>query len=303
MPSMFDELEPRRMFATIDLSDTGVLTVLGTRGNDEIIMYSIKDSYALRIGGRVVAAYKKSAITEVRMYGFDGNDDLRAVTICPVLLVGGEGNDSLKTGRANDTLIGGNGNDRLDAGGGSDILRGDNGNDTLSAGAGDDFIYGGLDVADSRGNPAVNIVSGGAGNDTAINSVGAVDRRTNIESVQPESFRPAGRGFPETISFVAPANSIIIDGRSVLASVTYTVPNPGVLVLFATEARRSTTRSVFQLPAVVLNDSVGRAPSPQTLGTSIQIDRIPPGDYSFVLGGSEGLIGRVLFSIAPVTGT
>ncbi|MED5606977.1 calcium-binding protein [Pseudomonas sp. JH-2] len=69
-----------------------------------------------------------------------------------LLLLGGEGNDTLTGYASDDRLSGGAGNDRLDAGAGNDWLEGgvgndslygDAGNDTLIGGAGNDYLRGG----------------------------------------------------------------------------------------------------------------------------------------------------------------
>jgi hypothetical protein len=303
MSSGLEALEARRLFSVTIQFEDGILTVLGNRRNNTITLYGIKDSYALNVQGDVVRAYKKKDVREVRLFGYEGNDDLRAVTAadCNVLIFGGDGNDFLKGGKGNDTLIGGNGNDRLDAGSGNDVLRGDYGNDTLTAGDGNDILYGGLDQANSNGTLARNTLNGGRGTDTGIQSAGANNTFQSIETTEVESFRPAGIAFPETAGFVIPSNSVVVAGNAVLATTTYTLPNNGVRIIFTDPPKRG-PNSIFQDAVVVLSNSVGQPPAPRLLSRSFEIDNLDNGDYQFALGGSEGYASPVRFSIVPVTG-
>jgi len=82
------------------------------------------------------------------------------------LILGFDGNDTLRGLNGNDVLIGGAGNDKLYGDNGNDILLGGTGNDTLYPGAGDDFADGGdgndLVVLAYPANPNT-IVYGGEG--------------------------------------------------------------------------------------------------------------------------------------------
>lgn len=300
MAGLMEPLEARNLLsAAWSLSDDGVLSIVGTRNNDVIVLYRIKDSYALRFNGEVIAAVKIRDVTEVRMFGNGGNDNLRTNAIVRSILVGGEGNDTLRGGRGDDILVGGGGRDTLIGGPGNDILRGDGGNDTLLGGPGDDILYGGIDALDARGRPARNTLNGGPGNDIAIQSAGADNRLLSIEQLENESFRPAGRPFPEAISFVLPETSVVTAGRDALLTVTYTVPNNGVQAVFAHRLRPH-ARGALHLGSVVLSDSVGRPDDPQTLGESFELIRLRPGDYTAVLDAPEGVVFASPFSIQRI---
>jgi Ca2+-binding RTX toxin-like protein len=82
------------------------------------------------------------------------------------LILGFDGNDTLRGLNGNDILIGGAGNDKLYGDNGNDVLLGGTGNDTLYPGAGDDFADGGpgndLVVLANPANPNT-IVYGGEG--------------------------------------------------------------------------------------------------------------------------------------------
>jgi RTX calcium-binding nonapeptide repeat (4 copies) len=67
----------------------------------------------------------------------------------PVLLLGGSGSDTLRTGGAADQLRGDDGNDDLAAGGGNDIVDGGFGIDRLDGGDGDDLLRDADGLADA----------------------------------------------------------------------------------------------------------------------------------------------------------
>ena len=300
MLKMVEALEPRQLLSTNwVLTPEGVWSIAGTRNNDTIAVYRIKDSMALRFNGTVVAAFPISQLTEIHIFGNGGNDDLRVNGPVRAVIVGGDGNDLIFGGSGDDVLVGGGGNDRINGRGGNDILRGDNGNDTLIGGPGDDILYGGIDVPDRLGRPARNTLIGGSGDDIAVTSVGATDRLITITRVEAEDWRPQGREFPETISFVLPQVSVAVADRSALFTVAYTLPNDGGRALLSHLARPH-PRGERQVGAVALSDSVGRSPSPRVLGTSIEIDGLTPGDYTALLNAPEGLVFRTPFSIERI---
>ena len=87
---------------------------------------------------------------------------------------GGDGDDQVHGGAANDALSGGEGADWLHGRDGNDILRGHRGQDRLYGGAGHDYLDGGLDddrlyggAGDDilQGGPGCNVIDGGEGQD------------------------------------------------------------------------------------------------------------------------------------------
>lgn len=76
--------------------------------------------------------------------GGEGNDTLKGNAAAPTTLVGGEGDDTLEGGSQDDTLEGGAGNDTLDGGSNADYLMGGSGDDSLAGGTGNDTLAGGL---------------------------------------------------------------------------------------------------------------------------------------------------------------
>lgn len=93
------------------------------------------------------------------IYGMDGDD----------IIDGGSGNDRLFGGAGSDCLMGGAGNDQLDGGDGADTLSGGAGHDRLVGGAGIDVAsYAELTAASQAVtvNLATGRASGAAGSDT-----------------------------------------------------------------------------------------------------------------------------------------
>ena len=142
----------------IDLDD-GVLTITGTDMDDFSVVWAEWDSddliVVLRVkdeDGNVIVEmeedYDSDRVDLVVFHGFDGDDDFENdLEWIPCVAYGGEGNDGLHGGDADDTLYGGpgddhlsgdDGDDRLFGGPGEDTLIGDYGNDYLKAGTGED---------------------------------------------------------------------------------------------------------------------------------------------------------------------
>ncbi len=118
-------------------------TVTGSQANDYARGGSGNDTLIMREGDDIALG--------------DSGDDA---------LFGGIGNDRLQGGLGNDALDGSLDDDHLEGGDGNDALRGGQGDDMLFGGEGDDLLVG--DSLDGTGGVArgVDVLSGGAGNDT-----------------------------------------------------------------------------------------------------------------------------------------
>lgn len=112
-----------------------------------------------------------SALASMTLIGGDGNDTLRSGRSDDVL-DGGEGNDSLSGGLGNDRLHGAAGNDQLDGGDGDDVLLGQFGNDVLRAGRGNDQLSGGVGNDSLLGQEGHDTLVGGSGIDTLDGGIG-----------------------------------------------------------------------------------------------------------------------------------
>ena len=137
---------------------TGNDTLLGTTGNDEIVL---DDAYSASPDGSNKARFTSIETIDAG----DGNDivDLTSTktgfAYGDVTIKGGAGNDVLWSSSGNDTLDGGINNDKLDGGWGNDKLIGGAGNDTLTGGAGKDVFVWSLGDKGTPGTPAQDVIT------------------------------------------------------------------------------------------------------------------------------------------------
>ena len=109
----------------------------------------------------------------IQLFGQAGNDTITVDEVNgpmpAALLFGGDGNDTLTGGSANDQLFGQSGNDTLLGKGGNDQLFGGDGNDVLTGGTGDDQVFGEAGNDRMIWNPGdgSDLLEGGDGTDTA----------------------------------------------------------------------------------------------------------------------------------------
>ena len=79
----------------------------------------------------------------------------------PLVVIGTDGDDTIRGGDAPDCIVGGGGNDTADGSGGADVLVGGTGADALTGGAGDDRLYGGADHDALTGGDGADLIDGG----------------------------------------------------------------------------------------------------------------------------------------------
>jgi Ca2+-binding RTX toxin-like protein len=116
-------------------------------------------------GNNRLAGSAVLSLTAVTMYGYGGNDYLEGWLHASLnTIIGGEGNDTLGGGGYANTLSGDAGDDYIVVGYSTGMNR-------LYGGTGDDFLEGGRNrfAAGELGLP-VNLMDGGAGNDTMVGS-------------------------------------------------------------------------------------------------------------------------------------
>jgi Ca2+-binding RTX toxin-like protein len=192
-------LEPRRLL-TSTLDDNGLLTAIGTSGDDDLRVDLSSTTIVVTLNGVNDGSFDHNDVTGIVLNGLDGDDTLRiGANIIGATLDGDAGNDTLLGGQGDDTLDGGDGLDTLDGKEGADLLIGGPGFDaadyrfetadlTLSidgianesggnatgdniltdierivGGAGNDFI---------TGSDADNSITGRNGNDTILGGAG-----------------------------------------------------------------------------------------------------------------------------------
>ncbi|HEY8515447.1 MAG TPA: calcium-binding protein [Candidatus Binatia bacterium] len=138
---------------------SGVLTVIGSRENDQIRVSRLLSGAILVNEGAVPIVGGAPDIHNTRrvvVRGGSGNDrleiDERQGPLPPAVLIGGPGDDELLGGVRDDDLRGGPGRDTLQGRGGDDRIRGDGGNDRIVwyAGDGVDRIDGGAGIDQAR---------------------------------------------------------------------------------------------------------------------------------------------------------
>jgi Ca2+-binding RTX toxin-like protein len=97
-----------------------------------------------------------------------GNDMILIDTdlTLPVIVYGGDGDDSIRGGADNDSLFGGRGNDTLEGGNGRDELHGGDQDDTLEGGEHNDTLWGEGGVDLLRGQEGNDNLDGGEDGDT-----------------------------------------------------------------------------------------------------------------------------------------
>lgn len=113
----------------------GILTVVGTGGNDNIVVS--------RSGNTINAiglSFNASSVQKLVISGGDGDDTITDTTGFGAFIYGGTGNDTINGGSGNDTIYGGAGNDTIYGRAGNDKLVGGGGGDTLDGGAGNNKL-------------------------------------------------------------------------------------------------------------------------------------------------------------------
>ena len=121
---------------------SGLLSVTGTTGNDQINISHVANSWTISNGSVWTSTKTYKNVTKVSINAGNGDDSitLDSSVTCPATLAGGNGNDTITGSTGATSLDGGAGNDSLTAGGSKDVLTGDAGNDTLVGGAGADKL-------------------------------------------------------------------------------------------------------------------------------------------------------------------
>jgi Ca2+-binding RTX toxin-like protein len=171
-----EQLESRKMFASIALSGT-TLSIFGGNGDhDSATINLVGSQLKVRVSSTPITGFiltpqitermVPTNLTKINFYGYGGDDSFvnnwfndRVTTYAS----GGAGNDYLEGYNGRDEFFGGSGNDILKGYGGNDLLHGDDGNDTLYGGTGNDDLYG--DGGDDR-------LYGGSGNDGLYGGAG-----------------------------------------------------------------------------------------------------------------------------------
>ncbi len=144
------------------------------------------------LGGNDVITLKEPGgpLPRVTILGGTGNDTMRSGSGADIIN-SGPGNDKVFGGAGDDSILGGTGNDILSGDAGDDAVNGQAGNDVLRGGTGSDQLFGGLNndvmfgqagddtLNGDEGNDTLNgeagddVLLGGAGNDNLVGGAGA----------------------------------------------------------------------------------------------------------------------------------
>lgn len=136
--------------------EAGVLTVAGSTGADSLRFFRIGNLVAvgnITNGGIEFVQTYTATINRVVILGGDGNDTIDASAFnVSVEVYGGNGDDTITGGSAADILVGGAGNDTLNGGSGTgrDLLIGGAGRDTIRGNGADDILVGGYTLHDAN---------------------------------------------------------------------------------------------------------------------------------------------------------
>jgi len=169
---MFENLESRRLMTTT-LDDSGILTIQGAEGDDDVMVWQPLPAVMRVEHNGAVAEFGAEQVKGISIDLGDGDDQ--------VILGRRKANATIHGGAGNDSLSAGEGDDEIHGGAGDDYLFGRGGNDTLDGGDGtgdsdaDDMLGGdGIDTVDySNRTTPVRVGLGVNSND------GAPDERDN----------------------------------------------------------------------------------------------------------------------------
>ena len=203
---MFETLESRRLMAFT--LNGGILIIGGSDADDRIVVKDRGPELVVVENGQR-HAFPAKTVGRIEVRGGAGNDRLDARQATRTRLVmsmggdsgndvlfaapgrtvahGGEGRDRLVGLGAGDFLDGGRGRDRLEAGDGGGSMYGGRGADTLVGNASRDTIYTGAENA-RRADGAIDLASGGDGDDDLLIFDDAGDTHDGFEDVRPFLF-------------------------------------------------------------------------------------------------------------------
>jgi len=150
--------------------------------SDELEVVEDGTDLVVRTIGTTVVKFRtpRSGVDRIDVMLYTGNDIFDAHTInIPMIVLGGWGNDTLRTGDANDFAAGDGGDDLIVTNAGNDVIHGGPDFDLLEAGEGDDVVYGYMPVTSHAvlticyqdadtigGGPGSDYIEGGPDDDT-----------------------------------------------------------------------------------------------------------------------------------------
>lgn len=159
----FETLEPRRLLAGIFFdAPSATVTIAGGSGNDAGSFLQIDSTtYRAILSTAGQREFSTSEVDRVIFIGFGGDDTFNNGSDVEGLLLGGNGNDTLRGGSQRDVINGGRGADELFGNGGDDRIVGSLGADRIQGGDGNDQIFGGDGANQIQGNNGNDLIFGG----------------------------------------------------------------------------------------------------------------------------------------------
>ncbi len=149
------------------IDNGNLLIVNGTAGDDDVRVW-MRNGNSIRVARNgTIRNFDLTGLTQVWIEGHAGSDAITAgVGTIPLILRGGEGNDTLTGSEGDDEITGDAGTDVINTGNGTNLAWGGDGNDTITGGIGADTL---------SGNAQNDLIFGGGGNDR-LNGNGGNDR-------------------------------------------------------------------------------------------------------------------------------
>ncbi|MEA2733741.1 MAG: serralysin [Humisphaera sp.] len=195
----------------------GVLTVLGT-GGDDTILVRLDGANIVASIGTTTRSFAAGDVKVLSVHGLGGDDTITSDTSLKSTLHGGAGHDTIFGGDGPDRVHGGAGSDALWGRDGADRIYGEDGVDSLYGNGSNDRIEGGAQGDHIRGNGGRDKLYGNGGNDRLYG--GANGDRIYGQAGRDKLFGEGGNdrlygddGFPDTLHGGAGADVFItVDG-------------------------------------------------------------------------------------------
>jgi len=173
-------MEARRMLAADATLASGLLSITGTSGADFISVNKSGSKLVVDLGA-VNKEFTSSNVNNIVVNLMGGSDSFLSFNEVtkPMLVYGGAGNDSIRTGGGQDVVYGESGNDSINVRNGDDVMDGGSGTDTADYSDRTGNLTITLDNAANDGGPggkdnvksSMENIIGGTGNDLLIGSL------------------------------------------------------------------------------------------------------------------------------------
>src|SRR4051794_24200512 len=117
--TLSEQLESRFLLAFASLNSRGILSVVGTSGNNSIVVDISGANVRAKLDGSTLN-FNKTAVKGIWIDSFNGDDTIQNKTSLPSTLIGAGGNDKITGGASDDNLDGAEGLDTFFSSAGHD---------------------------------------------------------------------------------------------------------------------------------------------------------------------------------------